>query len=212
MTILIEAQYLPSIAYFSAALQAGEIVIEKHEHFSKQSYRNRCYIQTSQRTEMLIVPITSKHGKVLITDVRIDYQQKWLTNHWRAIQSAYGKAPFFEFYADDLEKLLFKKFAHLYDLNLALLSMCLAWLKSGMVIKETLTYEEKAANDVIDLRSAITPKNSGFLQSFFQPAVYTQVFGNDFVTNLSLIDLIFCVGPDAGQIVQRSAKAIEQIG
>ena len=46
--------------------------------------------------------LTDKHGKIAIKDVRIDYSQKWLNNHWRTITSAYRNAPFFEYYADDL--------------------------------------------------------------------------------------------------------------
>ena len=125
MTALIETHYLPSIAYFSALQNVDEVILEKHERYVKQSYRNRTYIVSTQGKEKLIVPLTSKHGKVLITDVRIDYGQKWLNQHWRAIQSAYGRAPFFEYYKEDLETVLFKKTMFLYDLNFELLSMCL---------------------------------------------------------------------------------------
>ena len=44
--------------------------------------------------------------KYSLAEVRIDYGQKWLNNHWRTIRSAYGKAPFFEHYCEDLEKVL----------------------------------------------------------------------------------------------------------
>ena len=99
----------------------------------------------AQGKEKLIVPLTFKHGKVFITDVRIDYGQKWLNKHWRAIQSAYGKAAFFEHYSEDLEKVLFRKTVFLYDLNIELLSMCLKWLKWDLEIKESMTYEKAPA-------------------------------------------------------------------
>ena len=204
-SILIEAQYLPPIAYFAAIQQSPIITIEKHEHFQKQTYRNRCYILSSQGKEMLILPLTSKHGNVCITDIRIDYSQKWLNHHWRSIQSAYGRAPFFEYYASDLEKVLFARHTFLYDLNYQLLSMCLKWLKWNLPVRESLSYEKSPAPHVHDLRSLINPKETNLLQNFYKPVAYSQVFGSAFAENMSLIDLIFCEGPGAARIVQASA-------
>lgn len=205
MKFLIELHYLPSIAYFSALSSATEVVIERHENFLKQTYRNRCCIQTSQGIEQLTVPLTSKHGKTPITDIRIDYSQKWLNNHWRTIQSAYGKAPFYEHYADDLEKVLFRKNEFLYDLNIQLLSMCLAWLKWKVTVSESMSYEKELSHTVTDLRSLINSKKNDLLAKFYSPVEYTQVFGNTFVSNMSVIDLIFCEGPASARIVKASA-------
>ncbi|HPH47281.1 MAG TPA: WbqC family protein [Chryseolinea sp.] len=206
-SILIEAQYLPPIAYFTAIQHATTIIIEKHEHFQKQSYRNRCYILTSQTKEMLILPLTSKHGNVCITDIKVDYSQKWLNHHWRSIQSAYGRAPFFEYYADELEKVLFSKHTYLYDLNYQLLSMCLRWLKWNVTVEESLAYEKTIDNSITDLRSLINPKKTDMEEKFYKSIAYTQVFGSTFVKNLSLIDLIFCEGPAASRLIEASAIA-----
>ncbi len=215
MKTLIELQYLPSIAYFSVLRSSENIIVEKFEHFIKQSYRNRCHILTAQGIQRLIVPITSKsarmnrkdaYGKVLITDVRIDYSQKWLNNHWRAIESAYRNAPFFEFYADDLRLTLFRQHTFLYDLNFELLTICLRWLKLDIPIQETMAYEKIPSGSVIDVRNVIQAKKTEQLASFFQPVTYAQVFGNTFVEGLSLIDLVFCEGPNAYNVVGSSAK------
>jgi hypothetical protein len=95
MHALIDLHYLPSVAYFAALHGTEKIILEKKEHFEKQSFRNRCHILTAQGVERLVIPLTSKSGKVLITDVRIDYTQKWLNNHWRTLESAYRSSPFF---------------------------------------------------------------------------------------------------------------------
>jgi hypothetical protein len=152
----------------------------------------------------LVVPVKSKGGKVRIVDVRLDFTQKWLNNHWRTVQSAYGKAPFFEHYGNDLHETLFKKVVFLYDLNYLLLSMCLRWLKWSMPITETEFYTDQAPGDVLDLRLAINPKKLEQCHQFYYPVTYNQVFGNTFVENLSLIDLVFCEGPAASGIVQAS--------
>jgi len=196
-TCLIELHYLPSIQYFSALTDFQKVVLEKQEHFAKQTYRNRCIINTAQGPQTLSVPLTAKHGKTLISEVRIDYSQKWLTNHWRAIHSAYAKAPFFEYYADSLESILFKKHVFLFDLNRELLTMCLKWIKLDVQIEESLAYEILAPQSTKDLRNVISAKIKPLAGEVPSIKPYTQVFGNAFVNNLSLIDLVFCTGPQA---------------
>ena len=204
MTALIELHYLPSIAYFAALHQAREIVLEKHEYYVKQSYRNRCHIISASGKATLIVPLTSKHGKVYINDVRIDHSQKWVNNHWRTIRSAYGRAPFFEHYADELERQLLRRQIFLYDLTHDMLSMCLKWLKWDTVIKESEKFEKTPPASVLDLRSALDAKDETSLSQFYLPVTYRQVFGNTFVANVSVIDLIFCTGPEASMIIRAS--------
>lgn len=201
---LAELHYLPCVQYFSVLTAFDTLIVEKHEYFVKQSYRNRCYINTAQGAQALIIPLTGKHssfqgsqGKTLITDVRIDYSQKWLNNHWRALQSAYANAPFFEYYADALHDIMFKQHTFLYELNVELLTMCLNWLKLDVTIKESLTYEKIGPPALKDLRSAISAKNRPLAAKNFSGKVYTQVFGSAFVNNLSIVDLVFCTGPKA---------------
>ena len=171
----------------------------------KQTFRNRCRINTSNGEKHLIIPVISSRQERRIIEVRLDFTQKWLNNHWRTIQSAYGKAPFFDHYSDDLHQILFKKVGFLYELNYMLLSMCLKWLNWDIPLKETEYYAQSMPNDVLDLRSAINPKKLEQCHQFYYPVTYNQVFGNTFVENLSLIDLIFCEGPEASKIIQASA-------
>lgn len=204
-TALIEAHYLPSVAYFSALSFAQELIVEKFEQYEKQTFRNRAKINTVNGLMTLTVPVTAKHGRPLITDIRIDHSQKWLNNHWRTIQSAYGKAPFFEYYAEDLNAILFKKHGFLYDLNMDLLPLWLRWLKWEIKVRESEKFEKEPAVAIIDLRSSINPKKGDQVRKFYKPVTYHQVFGNKFVENLSLIDLVFCEGPGAWAIVHASA-------
>jgi len=203
---LIELHYLPSIAYFSMLSRSTQIIVERHEYYVKQSYRNRFHILGANGVQQLTVPVTEKHGKVIITDVRIDYSQKWMNNHWRSITSAYHKAPFFEHYADDLNRVLEKKQPFLYDLSLELLTICLNWLKLEIPVVETPVYKITPTTGVSDLRNTLLAKKPETHQLIYTPQPYTQMFGKTFVKNLSIIDLIFCEGPGARQLVQGSAQ------
>jgi hypothetical protein len=203
--ILIESQYLPPIAYFSLLSGSDQLIVEKYEHYEKQSYRNRCYIKTPTGIQSLTIPLTEKHGKTPIKEVKIDYSQKWLNNHWRSIQSAYGNAPFFEYYSHELHDILFKKPAFLYDLNYVLLTMCLKWLKSNIQVAETSSYEKEPDTTISDYRSVLNPKKADSCNRIYKTVEYSQVFGSKFVHNLSVIDLVFCEGPGALSIVKASA-------
>ena len=203
-SLLIESHFLPSIEYFCALTSAKKVIIEKHENYVKQSYRNRCYVLTSQGVERLSIPLTAKHNKVPVAAVQIDYSYRWQTNFWRTLTSAYAKSPFFEHYADDLHKEIFSGERFLFDFNQRLLSMCLKWLSSDLAISESASYEEEASEGILDLRNAISVKNDFSTRSFYRLHAYQQVFGSKFVPNLSVVDLIFCTGPEACTIVKVS--------
>ncbi len=207
MNLLIDLHYLPSLEYFCVLQQFNHIELERCENYVKQSYRNRCYLKTSQGIEMLIVPLTAKHGKTLIKEVRIDYSQKWQNNHWRTIETAYRKAPYFEYYSDDLKSILYHHHNFLFDLNLELLSFCLKCLRLAPSLSVSVSYKKIPPSHVFDLRSQINPKKPSLDRNFYKSVPYYQVFGSGFAENLSLIDLLFCEGPRATSLLISSQKA-----
>ncbi|MDO1450299.1 WbqC family protein [Rhodocytophaga aerolata] len=201
---VVELQYLPCLEYFACLLKYDTVYIEAHEHYQKQSYRNRCHILTATKVAILSVPIVKGNSKQLIRDVQIDYTQKWLTDHWRTIYSAYGKAPFFEHYADFFERVYVKKYKYLFDLNLDLLTNCLSLLKVNKKINFTDSYKSTEEIAVKDFRSAIHPKSGDKNSNLYTPVRYRQNFGNNFVSNLSIIDVLFCEGPRSLEIIRQS--------
>lgn len=206
MAVLIDLHFLPSLEYFCALAPHEKVFIEKHEHFVKQSFRNRCYLSTSQGTEMLTVPVANRHGKVPMNEVKIDYRQRWQVTHARAIETAYRKAPFFDHYQPDLFGILLRKRGFLFDLNRDLLSFCLTALGWQKEVYETEAFEKVTSLDVSDLRSVITAKKDYTTREFYQPAPYHQVFGSTFVPNLSILDLLFNEGPRAASLLRSSFK------
>lgn len=201
---VMELQYLPCIEYFACFLKYNTVYIEAHEHYEKQSYRNRCHILTAGKIAILSVPVLRGNSKQLIRDVQTDYSQKWLTDHWRTIYSAYGKAPFFEYYAEFFEKIYLKRHKYLFELNTDLLTTCLSLLKLNKNIYFTDVYKNSADNAFDDLRSAIHPKSGGKINNLYTPVRYRQNFGNNFVSNLSIIDVLFCEGPRSLEIIRQS--------
>ena len=202
--VLIELQYLPNLEYFIVFLKSGRVIIEAQESFIKQTYRNRCYIRTANSIEAMSVPV--KKGARQIKDVQIDYRQSWLKDHWRTITSAYGKSPFFEHYRDGFETILLGKEKFLFDLNRRLLTKCLEYLGLEKDIKFTDNYEFNLKSAVLDLRSLILPKTGFGERGIYMAHAYNQIFGKDFAGNLSVIDLLFCEGPHALSILNKSIR------
>src|SRR5690606_42130887 len=112
--------YLPPISWFWAYLQGreGEILLEKQEHFPKQTYRNRCLIQSPNGRLALSIPVPKGSGEhTAYKDIRISRHQPWQKIHWRSQEAAYRSSAFFEFYEDELAPFYEKRFDFLFDFN-----------------------------------------------------------------------------------------------
>lgn len=204
ISAVVELQYLPCLEYFTCFLKYDTVYIEVHEHYQKQSYRNRSHILTANKVAILSVPVVKGNSKQLIKEVQIDYNQKWTTDHWRTIYSAYGKAPFFEYYANFFERVYLKKHKYLFELNIELLTNCLSLLKLDSKLYFTEYYKNSTEVGLKDLRSAIHPKSGGKNNNLYTPVRYRQNFGNNFVSNLSIIDVLFCEGPQSPELIRQS--------
>jgi hypothetical protein len=193
--LLVSTAYLPPVEYFSLISHTDEIFIETEENYLKQSYRNRCYILEAHGPQLLTVPVLqgSQH-KTPIKDIKIDYSKRWQQVHLRAISASYRASPYFQFYFESIEKIISKKADYLFDLNMELTESLLKMMKIETQLTYT-TYFQPVENNENDFRYKLSPKN----ESDFLTREYIQVFNNNntFVKGLSIIDLIFNMGPEA---------------
>lgn len=199
---VIELQYLPQPAYIAQFLIHKDLKIDGYENYVKQTYRNRCAILTANGIDQLSVPVLGSGRKILSKDIKIDQSQKWLKRHWRAIKSAYGRAPYFEYYADEYEAIFERKHDFLFDLSLEMLTQCLENLQLDLEINSTSQYDDFLDSSEDDLRDLISVKSVPNGSFSYHQVPYQQVFGNNFVDNLSILDLIFCEGPQAGGLLK----------
>ncbi|MCX6232149.1 MAG: WbqC family protein [Bacteroidetes bacterium] len=194
--ILLSTAYLPPVSYIAAIHHSDILKIEKYENYIKQSYRNRCNIMTSNGLLSLSIPVNKVDGNhTLLKDIRISYLSNWQMNHWRAIESAYNKSPFFLYYRDDLERFYKHSYEFLIDYNTDLLNLLLKKLNISVDIEYSEAFSP-ISNDENDYRYRISPKLDIDLNNFPH---YYQVFEakHGFIPDLSIIDLLFNEGPQA---------------
>lgn len=202
--MLIELHYLPNIEYFSEIVRAGEISLETQETYQKQTYRNRTQVLGANKVETLTIPILHGDKSRMITEVEIDHSTRWTSIHLQTLKSAYGRSPYFEYYFPLFERIYLQKPLLLFDFNYELLSICLEILGLKIPIHRTQDYQPQSFNSTTDRRNTISPKKPIQNMEIIAGITYIQTFGNIFVKNLSVIDIIFNEGKNAKQILQKN--------
>ena len=202
MTALLSTTYFGPIQWYQKLFRYDQVVIEQYESFQKQTFRNRCIIATTQGTQALTVPIESEKLKVkseeLIKDIRISDHGDWRRLHWNALVSAYGDSPFFDYYQDDIRPFFTRRWTYLLDFNEAIRQTICQLLDISPHVSYSDSYVKDPVPDgTTSFREAIRPKHP-LPDSDFLPRRYYQVFEHKhgFFPNLSILDLLFNMGPE----------------
>ncbi|MCD6331739.1 MAG: WbqC family protein, partial [Bacteroidales bacterium] len=124
--------------------------------------------------------------------------------HNKAIEAAYSKAPFYEFYIDEFSVFWQNEYHSLFDLDIAITERIMEVIGISSEIKISDRFYPTGSPDVDDYRNLIHPK-SRTPHSMFHPHPYVQVFEDriPFIPDLSILDLIFCTGPDTLGYLQK---------
>jgi len=200
--IILFSTFFGPIDYFAHIAQSENILIEIEEHYKKQSYRNRCSIYGANGRLDLNVPVRHRKSTEVrrkTRDTKVANEFDWQKLHWKSIKSAYQTSPYFEFYEDELRPIYEKKHNFLLDLNMESLNLVQDILQESWKIEQTKEYF-KSPEGLIDLRSDFSPKKN----SNIEIPSYTQVFSNKlgYISNLSILDLIFMEGPNTLNVIQ----------
>ncbi|MXV38286.1 hypothetical protein GO491_06290 [Flavobacteriaceae bacterium Ap0902] len=192
---IFSAHFFPTIRYMADWIHADNPVLDNFENIQKQSYRTRCYIQGPNGRQMLSVPTQKNNKSRRIKDIKIAYAEHWRKEHFKSLEAAYRRSPYFEYYEHFFEDVLHADFTYLFDLNYYILERLLKLLQFDSDIKKTNQYYQ-AGDHLVD---------NDFREKYLareEPVIipsYPQVFEEklSFEPDLSFIDLLCNLGPES---------------
>jgi hypothetical protein len=207
--VILPTAYFPPISWWVIALNNTTILIEDHETYPKQTYRNRCTIYSANGLMQLNIPVKKVNGNHTgISEIEIDNSRNWKKIHWRTLESAYSKTPYFLYYRDIVEDCYEKDFILLKDFNLQTIKACIQLLKARDIgIEMTRAYTH--GKQMPEYRELIHPKVHYSHLGIKNFPRYMQAFEtrHGFIENLSITDLLFNLGPDSLEYL-RSISAL----
>lgn len=211
--ILLSSAYLAPVEYYTKLYAYPVVHIERFDHYMKQTYRNRCVIASAEGALALTIPTEKAlEAKCLMKDVRISDHGNWRHVHWNAFVAAYKHSPFFDYYADEFRRFFECKYEFLYDFNDELCR----WVCSQIDIQPRLLPTEDyqmETPEADDFRETIHPKKLYTeCDKEFTPHPYYQVFDAKlgFIPNLSIVDLLFNMGPESLLVLRDSWNKTEK--
>ena len=205
-TALLQTTYFGPIQWYQKLYRYDYCLIEQYDSYQKQTYRNRCLIATANGVQALTVPVESDKREVisdkcLVKDIRISDHNQWRRVHWNALQSAYNESPFFDYYAGDLHPFFERKYNFLVDFNEAIRQKICELIDIQPQVEYTSLYTlaiTPQTSALVDYRDVIHAKHPQ-PDDTFEAKRYWQVFQHKygFLPNLSILDLLFCMGPES---------------
>jgi hypothetical protein len=217
--------YLPWLGLLHKVEVADLFIIYDDVPYSRKMFYNRNKILGPNGPIMLSVPVTfSKNDQTNHRDIKIDNSTGWKKKHWKSIESAYQKAPFFTLYCDELKSIYDRDWDKLCELNFEILKLLmrafgietplrhsseygLAGEKSDRVMDMCI----KSSTDIYlfgsqgkDYADVEAFNRNGVIPLFqdYQHPKYSQRTSNGFEPYMSAIDLLFFHGPDSREILK----------
>lgn len=153
----------------------------------------------------LTIPLRlGRNQKTLMKDVLIDDRGKWWDNHWKTLTASYNRSPWFEYYRPELWELYSNPPDRLVDWNDA----CFKWATEKLGFKLAVSVTDRwiakyEGTEFLDWRNKLLPNSIN--QPLSSTSDYPQVFidRTGFIPNLSVLDLLFCEGRNAGRILDK---------
>lgn len=215
-----QSNYIPWKGYFDSINMVDEFMLYDDMQYTKRDWRNRNKIKTKEGAKWLSVPVEVKGKYFQKINETLISDPKWGQDHWNSILHNYNKAPYFKMYKDVFEPLyLNNQEDHLSLVNYQFIKAVCDILGITTKISWSSAYELKEDRNerLVDLciKTGATDYYSGpAAQAYMDESlfakeniqvhyydysgypVYNQLHG-DFDHAVSILDLLFCEGPDA---------------
>ena len=221
-----QPNYLPWIGFFDKIKQSDYFVIFDNVQFprGKNHFGHRNKIKTNNSTIWLTVPLLGKSDFKNFNEIKINYNG-WQEKHLSLIESFYKKSPFFSNYFEDIKGILSKTHNTLCDLNTELIFYFLEQLdiKTKILFSSQICPDEISGAEKIDYilktlqatqyisgdgpgslryinEDNFKNNNIELIWQHYNHLTYKQLYG-EFVSYMSIIDLLFNEGPNSKNII-----------
>lgn len=217
---IIQSNYIPWKGYFDLVCSVDFFIFYDDVQYTKNDWRNRNRIKSIRGAEWLTVPCGPNERR-LICQVNLS-DASWQRKHWAKLACEYGNAPHFHRYRDFFEDFyLNTSWSNLSEMNHYLIKMITReFLGNDQVIFEDSRHfnlKGRKGDRVLDLLSQVGateyltgPSAKNYLDEriFHDRDIRLRYANYDgykeynqlhppFVHNVSILDLLFCEGPDA---------------
>ena len=187
------SRYAGSVGYYAAMLHYGNVAIDLSEPFDKHhKHLNRMDIVGTNGCQQLSASLQKPNRQMPVGEVMLSSHGNWRHTHWGALFSAYGRTPFFDYFADDLRRIYSdESILTISSLNMALHSAVIDFLDLNI---ETTIVDDKndlVVSDAVDLRDCVLEEPA--IVTYYQ--IWSQKYG--FQPGQSILDLLFNVGREA---------------
>ena len=193
--LVTDYQYFGNICFIELLYKEKQVCFDSHAPFTKMSFKNKMVILSAQGPLALTIPIVGgRDQKTSIQYIRIAYDAPWQAQHFKALKTCYKRAPYFEYYEADLEKLYSTRTECLVEF----LESCHQFLQKAIKGKWELIQFNEYAQKIKEeeTKKEIHPWQPNNYAQFPIQHEYQQVFTSPsgFIQNLSILDMLFCVG------------------
>ncbi len=222
--VLLQPGYLPWAGFFEQVHRADLFVVFDDAQYTKLDWRNRNRIKAPNgKDAYLTVPIMRCPVDTKIRDVRISWDRNWAAKHLNMIKAYYGKAPFFGDYFPALEEHLNRKHTLLIDLLLEQLDLLngMLGIRTEILLSSELKTDVYGKGRLLEAcreLGATHCYNGMAGEALYDPAKfakygiklifqrynckeYPQQWPGGFISNLSIIDVLFNCGPSSPEYV-----------
>lgn len=224
-----QPQYLPWPGYFDKMDRCEVFCYLDDVQYKKNEWQNRNRIKTANGWQWLTVPVRY-HFPEKICEVQPAPEVFWQRKHLQALVSNYGKAPYFSEVMEALQPLYDRQWANLAELNISMSERLRALLgiRPQTILRSSQMVLRQEPNDrLVDICKRVGADTylagagggqymnlerfgeQGVKVIFqnYRPPVYPQRF-EGFVSQLSVLDLLFNCGPHSIEILRNGGKGI----
>ncbi len=221
-----QPQFMPWSGYFDKMDQADCFVLLDNVQYKKNEWQNRNRIKGPQGAQWLTVPVRFNFP-ARIAEVGINDSDPWRRKHLQALRTNYAKAPYWAASEGFLEQFYACEWSELAVVNRA----SIEWLRDQLGIDTRLEVasemklSQEPTQRLLDICNAVgadtylsgvdgeqymnmelfAAAGVGIVVQDYEPPAYPQLYG-DFVSHLSVLDLLLNCGPESGKVLRSGRK------